>query len=180
MLHYQRQCEHVCHRLHDEALEEGTHGSQHGREAFRRRSHRSGISAILLVAAIRADRALGHPPMPVHPPLIKTLGTILVCAGVVLLLWTVYTLRSWWIENRLCTNGPFRWFRHPLYAAWITFICPGAALYLGSWVLLAWALSLHPVWHRLVIREEKVMVGSFGDEYRRYAARTGRFVPRPR
>lgn len=136
------------------------------------------ISAVILVVAIRADRAFCHPKILGYPSIVKSLGTLLICTGLVLLLWTAYTLRSWWMEKRLCTNGPFRWFRHPMYAAWITFICLGAALYLNSWVFLAWALLLQPVWHFLVTTEEEMMVKHFGNEYRRYAARTGRFVPR--
>jgi len=42
----------------------------------------------------------------------------------------------------------------------------------------ALSLLLHPIWHVLARREEKIVMDAFGDEYRRYAARTGRFVPR--
>jgi protein-S-isoprenylcysteine O-methyltransferase Ste14 len=136
------------------------------------------ISVMLLLAALAIDRALGHPRITDHSSLIKIIGAILVSIGLILYLWAVYTLRGWWLENRLCTSGPFRWFRHPVYAAWITFILAGVALYLNSWVLLIWVVSLHPVWHWLVIGEEKMMVEHFGDEYRRYAERTGRFIPR--
>lgn len=138
----------------------------------------AGITLILLAVAIRVDRALGHPEILRYGSLMQMLGVLLICAGLVLLFWSMYTLRNWWAKNRLCTTGPFRWFRHPMYAAWITFISLGIALYLNSWILLAWAVSEHPVWHWLVMREEKVMVEHFQDEYRAYAERTGRFIPR--
>ncbi len=140
----------------------------------------AGISVMLFLVAVRADRALGHPQITAYPSLMKTIGAFLISIGLVLYLWAAFTLRGWWLKNRLCTSGPFRWFRHPVYAAWITFISTGVALYLDSWVLLIWVISLHPVWHRLVIREEKIMMEHFQDEYRRYAERTGRFVPRLR
>jgi protein-S-isoprenylcysteine O-methyltransferase Ste14 len=108
----------------------------------------------------------------------EILGVLLTCAGLFLLFWTMRTLRNWWVENQLCTTGPFRWFRHPMYAAWITFMASGAALYLNSLIFLLWVAFLHPIWHWLVIREEKVMAEHFQGEYRRYAERTGRFVPR--
>ena len=135
------------------------------------------LSVILLVVTIRADRALGRPEICRYEPLMAILGALLICAGLILLFWTMHTLRNWWLDNRLCTTGPFRWFRHPMYAAWITFIAWGAALCLNSLMLLFWVVSLHPVWHLLVIREEKAMADHFGDEYRRYAGRTGRFLP---
>jgi len=138
----------------------------------------AGMSIILLVVATRADRALGHPQICRYQRLMELLGALLIGAGLILLFWTMHTLRSWWVENRLCTSGPFRWFRHPMYAAWITFIALGAALGLNSLIFLLWVMSLHPVWHWLVSREEKVMVEHFGGEYRRYSKRTGRFIPR--
>ena len=67
-----------------------------------------------------------------------------------------------------------------MYAAWITFVSLGIAVYFDSWVLLLWVVSMHPIWHRLVIHEEKMMSGRFQNEYRVYAGRTGRFVPRLR
>ena len=136
------------------------------------------ISLILLAVAVWADRLLGHPEILKHSSLIEALGALLVCAGLVLYFWTMYVLRNWWVENRLCTTGPFRWFRHPLYAAWITFVSLGVALYLNSWTLLAWVVLQHPVWHWLVIHEEKMMSERFEDEYRAYAEQTGRFIPR--
>jgi len=54
----------------------------------------------------------------------------------------------------------------------------GVALVINSWVYVLWALLLHPIWHVLANREEKIVEDVFGDEYRHYAARTGRFVPR--
>ena len=107
-------------------------------------------------------------------------GGLLIFAGLVLHFWTMYTLRNWWVKNQLCTTGPFRWFRHPMYAAWITLVSLGVALYFNSWILLIWVVSLHPVWHRLIIGEERVMADHFPDTYHAYAKRTGRFVPRLR
>jgi len=110
--------------------------------------------------------------------LMKGLGAAMVCMGLGLHFWRMYVLRSWWVENRLCTMGPFKWLRHPMYAAWISCVSLGFALYLNSWILLLWVVSLHPVWHGLATREESMMAAHFPEEYPAYAARTGRFVPR--
>ena len=138
----------------------------------------AGASLILLFLAIRPDRALGHPKILNSRLPLEILGCLLIFTGLVLHFWTMYVLRNWWVKNRLCTRGPFRWFRHPMYAAWITFVSLGVALYLDSWMLLAWVAAQHPLWHWLVIHEERIMAEYFHDEYRSYAARTGRFVPR--
>jgi protein-S-isoprenylcysteine O-methyltransferase Ste14 len=67
-----------------------------------------------------------------------------------------------------------------MYAAWITFISFGVALFFNSWIYIIWAMSLHPVWHRLVAKEEQMMIELFADEYMDYADRVGRFIPRIR
>ena len=136
------------------------------------------ISLLLLALIAWVDRMIGHPAIMVNEVPMKTAGAILVIIGLGLHFWAFFTLRNWWVNNRLCTQGPFKLFRHPMYAAWITFICPGVILYLNSWVLLFWPVLLHPVWHRLVSKEEITMLENFGDEYREYATRTGRFIPR--
>ncbi|MGO9118875.1 MAG: methyltransferase family protein [Desulfomonilaceae bacterium] len=136
------------------------------------------VSLALLVAAAWLDRLLGHPTLSVHAAPLKIVGLALVFAGLVLHLWTLWTLRNWWLKDRLCTTGPFKWFRHPMYAAWITFMSLGVAMFLNSWVFLSWVILLHPIWHWLVVHEEKMMLDHFQDEYRSYATRTGRFMPK--
>ena len=44
--------------------------------------------------------------------------------------------------------------------------------------MVCWLVALHLVWHQFVGREEKMMANLFGDDYREYADRTGRFIPR--
>jgi protein-S-isoprenylcysteine O-methyltransferase Ste14/mannose-6-phosphate isomerase-like protein (cupin superfamily) len=80
-------------------------------------------------------------------------------------------------EHSLVTTGPYRWVRHPFYvAAGTGFIA--VSLMTANWFLavigcLAFIL--------LVVRtrkEEEKLVQRFGDEYREYMQKTGRFVPR--
>jgi protein-S-isoprenylcysteine O-methyltransferase Ste14 len=138
------------------------------------------ISIVWLRLAGWVDHVLGHAGILANPAPIKVVGGVLAAIGLGLLFWTVQTLRNWWAKDELCTTGPFKWFRHPMYAAWITFIAPSVALYLNSWIILFFAILLHPIWRQLVMREEKVMFEKFQNEYRVYAARTGRFIPRVR
>jgi len=136
------------------------------------------LSTILLAFFWWIDHALGYTSITAHPAPLKYAAAVLIATGLGLHFWTVFTLRNWWKNDRLCTTGPFKYFRHPMYAAWITFIFAGIALFLNSWILLFWVAALHPVWHLLITKEEKIMAENFGDEYRIYAARTWRFFPR--
>ncbi|HEU20185.1 MAG TPA: isoprenylcysteine carboxylmethyltransferase family protein [Deltaproteobacteria bacterium] len=136
------------------------------------------ISLVLLTMAAWVDHVLGYPAILVNPAPMKIIGGVLAIIGVGLFFWSVWVMRNWWANNELCIMGPFTWFRHPMYAAWITFILPAVALYVNSWIILFFVILLHPIWHQLVIREEKMLFEIFQDEYRVYAARTGRFFPR--
>jgi protein-S-isoprenylcysteine O-methyltransferase Ste14 len=86
---------------------------------------------------------------------------------------TVVTRR----EHTLVTHGPYRWVRHPFYDVgflWLTSL----SLLSANWLL---ALSGAAVMTMLVIRsrvEEAKLTERFGDEYRAYALRTGKFFPR--
>jgi len=138
----------------------------------------AGITVALFFMAWLVNQALGHPRILAHPFPLWIAGVILTIFGLALHMWSFFTLRNWWRNDQLCTTGPFQYFRHPMYAAWVTFISMGVALMLNSWVYILWAYALHPIWHVLVVREEKIMGQVFGDQYRQYADRTGRFFPR--
>ncbi len=77
-------------------------------------------------------------------------------------------------EGGLVTTGPYRWMRHPIYAALLLFAGAGAAARhsAGSlfFLLLAAGAALR------IAAEEKLIVERY-PEYREYARRTKRLVP---
>ncbi len=80
-------------------------------------------------------------------------------------------------EHELITHGPYRWIRHPLYTIGATFFL-SLALISGSWFLLAaMALGLPLLLARTPIEEARLLA-EYGDEYRAYVNRTGRFFPK--
>ena len=77
----------------------------------------------------------------------------------------------------LVTTGPYRFVRHPFYVN-VALAFGTLSLVTRSWWFIAWivpALILLAVRTR---REEANLEARFGDAWRSYAARTGRFVPR--
>jgi len=136
------------------------------------------ISIGMLLLAAWIDRHAGWGAMTPHEAEVCWLGGLLILLGLGVHCWSFVTLRQWWMDNQLCTRGPFHYVRHPMYAAWISLIAPGLVLILNRWIYLLWLLALHPIWIGLVRREERTMERHFGETYRRYAVRTGRFVPR--
>jgi protein-S-isoprenylcysteine O-methyltransferase Ste14 len=80
-------------------------------------------------------------------------------------------------DHELVTRGPYRWVRHPLYTAGTTFFVSLSVL-AANWFM---ALASFAVFLMLLVRlpkEEERLIERFGDEYREYMQRTGRFLPR--
>jgi len=116
-------------------------------------------------------------------PLFVT-GLILMCAGIAIRQWALVTLgRFFTIDVRVQSdqtvvqNGPYRWVRHPSYTGLIlTFL--GLGLALGNWGALVVAAVLPTA--GLVYRihfEERALLDSLGEPYRRYAESRKRLVP---
>ncbi len=86
---------------------------------------------------------------------------------------TVVTRR----KHTMITSGPYGWIRHPFYTSTALALVANA-LVTANWFILASGVLTFAL---LVIRcrtEEANLIARFGDAYRDYARRTGRFVPR--
>jgi len=86
---------------------------------------------------------------------------------------TVVTRR----DHELITEGPYRYVRNPFYDT-VALLVAAIALIAGNWFVL---VSGGVVLVLLIVRtrtEEAHLIARFGDEYRRYMQRTGRFLPR--
>lgn len=113
----------------------------------------------------------------------RPLGGLLVGIGLALFAWTLYTfwrhhttVNPYKAATSLCTVGPFRYSRNPIYLGdW--FILGGASLLLVTW----WPLLFAPlVWALLrygVIRHEEAhLEAKFGEAYRIYRAQVRRWL----
>jgi protein-S-isoprenylcysteine O-methyltransferase Ste14 len=80
-------------------------------------------------------------------------------------------------EHTLVTKGPYRWVRHPFYDA-VALSVVATSMAAANWFLL---LIGGLVFMLMIVRtrmEEEKLLSRFGDSYRAYVERTGRFVPR--
>lgn len=80
-------------------------------------------------------------------------------------------------EHQLVTTGPYRWVRHPFYVSFLLAVVANSLVTSNWFVLLVGVV----VFVLLVIRtskEEAQLVLRFGDLYRDYMRRTGRFFPK--
>jgi len=79
----------------------------------------------------------------------------------------------------LAVTGPYARIRHPQYVGFVMILVG----FLFQWPTIL-TLAMFPVllvmYWRLALREEREVEAEIGDDYRRYAARVPRFVPRLR
>ena len=81
-------------------------------------------------------------------------------------------------HHQLVTSGPYRYVRHPMYTAFILLFV-GYLLLTGNLFISGMGLvTLVLVMIFRTHKEERMMLERFGEEYRAYMDRTGRYVPR--
>lgn len=79
----------------------------------------------------------------------------------------------------LVTTGVYRWTRHPIYVAFdLLFV--GSALATGRLVYFLLVIVWIPMMHALMLREEQFLAEQFGEAYREYVTRVGRYPNCPR
>jgi protein-S-isoprenylcysteine O-methyltransferase Ste14 len=119
------------------------------------------------------------------PAWLQWTGVILGLASLPLIVWVQQALGSNFSttlhvreEHTLVTQGPYRWVRHPMYTVlyvhFISILLLTQNWFIGGVFLMALTLIVF-----LRIRnEEAAMIEKFGEGYRAYILRTGRFLPR--
>lgn len=80
-------------------------------------------------------------------------------------------------NHQLITDGPYRFVRHPLYTVGFT-IFLGIGLMATMWWLQVGLVILSAVIAWRTGREEENLLHEFGEEYRTYMKRTGRYLPK--
>lgn len=81
-------------------------------------------------------------------------------------------------EHKLSTSGPYRWVRHPLYTIGSSFYI-SFGMMADNWFIMAMGILTFIVMAIRTPKEEANLIAKFGDEYREYMQRTGRFFPKP-
>jgi len=114
-------------------------------------------------------------------------GVGLGLAGIFLLLWVHHTLGKNFAvpavakeRQTLVTVGPYRWVRHPMYTALFLVTVVYFLISANEFIGVTWIGWIVGTVASMVRDEEAVLIEKFGDEYRAYMRRTGRFLPRVR
>lgn len=151
-------------------------------------SEKVGLASALLGLAIFPAFyvATGMPEAADYPARLWAIvaGTILFASA----LWLFRTShkelgRNWSItleireQHRLVSGGPYRLIRHPMYTSFLL-MALGQAFLLSNWVVaLVGLIGFAVLFFPRVGKEERMMVETFGPQYRAYMERTKRIIP---
>ncbi|MEK7676564.1 MAG: isoprenylcysteine carboxylmethyltransferase family protein [Verrucomicrobiota bacterium] len=133
-------------------------------------------------------------PLPIHfvpqplrtvlmdAAMVKAAGAVMMLAGLLSYGLALRALGDSWrggIDRKspgpLVTCGIYAWTRNPIYASF-DLLAAGTFLMQGRLIFLMLALGLGVMLHIQIRREERFLTGFYGDAYREYCARVGRYL----
>jgi protein-S-isoprenylcysteine O-methyltransferase Ste14 len=143
------------------------------------------LEAIATFAYLVAPSSVAWAHIPLHPA-VRGVGVAAGLCCPLLMYWTLSSLGKNLTDTvvtrsnaTMVTHGPYRWVRHPFYVT-TALVMASVTILTANWLI---ALGSVLVLTLLAIRtpkEEQMLVARFGEPYREYMARTGRFFPKLR
>jgi protein-S-isoprenylcysteine O-methyltransferase Ste14 len=144
------------------------------------------VAAVMLfsvIAFLAAPSFCRWATLPL-PAWLRWMGVGLGVLSAPLMYWTLSSLGKNLTDTvvtrahaQLVTRGPYRFVRHPFYVT-VAILMTAATLISANWLIGVSGLTVLGL---LVVRtkkEEAMLVARFGQAYRDYMQRTGRFIPR--
>lgn len=115
-------------------------------------------------------------------PTVTWLGGVLVVVGLAFAYWGIYTFRrhrTAVYPNRdattLVMTGPYRFTRNPMYSGMIVAYLGGVIIAETLWPLVTLPFAIFGLYNIVIAREERHLTEAFGDAYREYQRRVGRW-----
>ena len=100
--------------------------------------------------------------------------------GIGLAMFLISFVQLYWAKFRkkgAVVGGLYRFIRHPQYVAWSIFGL-GIAIFWSRMIVILMYISMLFVYYLLAKSEERECLDKYGDSYRSYFQKTGRFLPR--
>ena len=140
------------------------------------------VSIIQTILILTRPSVLGWARLAL-PVSVRWVGVVVIVAAVALLCWmfvslgrnltdTVVTRR----EATLVQHGPYRYIRNPMYSG-LMLLGVGIGLAMENVSIPATMLGVFVLQAIRTRTEEKYLIERFGDSYRDYMRRVGRFLP---
>lgn len=99
---------------------------------------------------------------------VAIIGAVLVVIGAIMVISCGRKLLKTFNKGILMTDGLYRIFRNPMYAAYLIFILPGIALLFNSWLALFAVIVNFILFTIFIKREHRYLEEKFGSEYDKY------------
>ena len=115
---------------------------------------------------------------------VQVSGFVFTLFGYSVFIWSVIARGKYAVswdmpENqKLVTGGPYRYVRHPSYLGYFLMFIGLFLLWPG--VFTFFPLLAIPGYYRVTFEEERLLTLHFGEKYREYQQKTGRFIPKLR
>ncbi len=113
---------------------------------------------------------------------VKVLGMILIVLGFLFFVSALFAFgKSWRVgideatPGDLVTQGVFGWSRNPIFL-FIDLYFVGTFLINGTWFFLLIAVAVVSGMHYQILQEEKFLLKNYGQSYRAYLNRVGRYL----
>ncbi len=117
------------------------------------------------------------------PSILRWLGVLLAITFIPILYWVHSTLDKQFSadlsikkDHNLIEVGPYRKVRHPMYTVFIVFTI-SIAIISANLICIIFSILISISFPSIIKSEEMMLIDAFGDEYRSYMERTGRFFP---
>jgi protein-S-isoprenylcysteine O-methyltransferase Ste14 len=121
--------------------------------------------------------------VPVAPAL-RWIGVAAFACSVAWLIWMFHTLGRNLTDTvvtrkdaHFVEHGPYRFVRNPMYTG-VLMVSLSLGLALGTWLLPLGGSAVFTLFALRTRTEEKFLIERFGDQYRDYMERVGRFFPK--
>jgi len=98
-------------------------------------------------------------------------GSVLILLGAAIVANCGRVLLKSFDKGILMTDGLYKIFRNPMYAAYLIFIIPGICLLFNSWLALTTLIINYIIFSVLIKREYKYLHEKFGKEYEDYLSK---------
>ena len=144
----------------------------------------SSVGVVLAFAAPTTEITGLSPISVLDQELVRYAGLVVAVVGIAASLGAQLAMGESWrgdvdenLRTRLVTDGPFRLVRNPILTCTATTAIGFVLMVPNVLAVLALAAFLASMQIQVRLVEEPYLARIHGDAYRRYASRTGRFVP---
>jgi protein-S-isoprenylcysteine O-methyltransferase Ste14 len=111
------------------------------------------------------------------PVVVQVFSAILLSIGIPFLVLSGRKLTANFSNNKLITDGVFKYVRNPIYSAWILFIIPALSILSSSTLVMTTPVFSYILFKILIRKEDENLEKVYGDQYREYKANVNELVP---